>query len=63
MKVELVMVMIAIAAICLFGLAMAGEAQCGWCPTIDCFSSTACGSNCTCVIPPGEYWGSCYSLR
>lgn len=43
-------------------LASPGEVECGWCPTLTCFSSSACGQGCVCISQPGEVAGRCYGV-
>lgn len=36
------------------------DSACWGCPQIDCINSISCGYGCSCLVPPGEVWGSCW---
>lgn len=35
----------------------------GYCASWRCAGQGACGAGCVCIIPGGELWGQCASIR
>lgn len=63
MKRIIGIILLSLAIIGIVWLCMPKKANCVWCYTGSCMTSAICGPNCTCIVPNGKIWGSCWGTQ
>ncbi len=50
-------------AIVVMWMFLTSPAECAWCPSLTCYDSVVCGTDCVCLIQADEFSGVCVSFE